>query len=47
MEINETTNSEDTSEELSWLKNLQRNSWEPDVIIPGQVYDFAVRLTQD
>lgn len=58
MEIKETTNSEDTSEELTWLKNLQRNSWEPEVIIsgltlafifafPAQVYDFAVRLTQD
>lgn len=58
MEINETTKSEDNSEELTWLKNLQRNSWEPEVIIsglslafifafPAQVYDFAVRLTQD
>lgn len=58
MEINETTKSEDNSEELTWLINLQRNSWEPEVIIsglslafifafPSQVYDFAVRLTQD
>lgn len=58
MEINETPNPEDSSEELIWIKNLQRNSWEPEVIIsgislafifafPAQIYDFAVKLTQD
>jgi hypothetical protein len=58
VDINENSNSEGTSEELAWIKNLQRNSWEPEVIIsglslafifafPAQVYDFAVKLTQD
>lgn len=58
MEINETPNPEDSSEELAWIKNLQRNSWEPEVIIsgislafifafPAQVFEFGVKLTQD
>lgn len=58
METNKTNEAEDPAEELMWLKNLQRNSWEPEVIIsglslafifafPAQVYDFSVKLTQD
>jgi hypothetical protein len=58
LETNKTNEAEDPAEELTWLKNLQRNSWEPEVIIsglslafifafPAQVYDFSVKLTQD
>ncbi len=47
-----------TTEELTWLENLQRNSWEPEVIIsgiilaflfafPSKIYAFAARLIQD
>jgi len=46
------------SEELSWLENLQRNSWEPEVIISGiilaflfifptKIYEFCAYLIQD
>lgn len=45
-------------EDLTWLENLQRNSWEPEVIIsgitlaflfifPSKVYEFAAYLIQD
>jgi len=54
----ENPNAENSSEELAWIKNLQRNSWEPEVIIsgislafifafPAQVFEFGVKLTQD
>lgn len=49
---------EKRQEELSWLENLQRNSWEPEVIIsgitlaflfafPSQLFEFAAYLIQD
>ncbi|WP_373395991.1 hypothetical protein V8V91_15465 [Algoriphagus halophilus] len=49
---------EKKQEELSWLENLQRNSWEPEVIIsgitlaflfafPSQLFEFAAYLIQD
>ena len=58
MEDNENLNPENDSEELAWIKNLQRNSWEPEVIIsgislafifafPAQVFEFGVKLTQE
>ena len=42
-------------EDLTWLENLQRNSWEPEVFIsgmtlvflfifPSKVYEFAAYL---
>ncbi|WP_057937114.1 hypothetical protein [Algoriphagus resistens] len=45
-------------EELTWLENLQRNSWEPEVIIsgitlaflfvfPAKIYEFSVYLIQE
>ncbi len=45
-------------EDLTWLENLQRNSWEPEVIIsgiilaflfifPSKVYEFSAYLIQD
>ncbi|NVJ86618.1 MAG: hypothetical protein HWE15_09960 [Algoriphagus sp.] len=45
-------------EELSWLENLQRNSWEPEVIIsgiilaflfafPSKIYAFSAMLVQE
>ncbi len=45
-------------DDLTWLENLQRNSWEPEVIIsgitlaflfifPSKVYEFAAYLFQD
>jgi hypothetical protein len=45
-------------EDSSWLRNLQKNSWEPEVIIsgislafifafPAEVYKFAIVLVQD
>ncbi|MHA7130604.1 hypothetical protein [Algoriphagus namhaensis] len=47
-----------TREELTWLENLQRNSWEPEVIIsgiilaflfafPSKIYAFSAMLIQD
>jgi hypothetical protein len=50
--------SERKQKELSWLENLQRNSWEPEVIItglilaflfifPAKIYEFAAYLVQD
>ncbi len=47
-----------TTEELTWLENLQRNSWEPEVIISGitlaflfafpqKIYSFSAMLIQD
>lgn len=49
---------QDSAEDISWLTNLQKNSWEPEVIIsgislafifafPAEVYKFAVVLVQD
>ncbi|MCS5490747.1 hypothetical protein [Algoriphagus limi] len=46
------------SDELSWLENLQRNSWEPEVIIsgiilaflfafPSKIYTFSAMLVQE
>lgn len=45
-------------EQLTWLENLQRNSWEPEVIIsgitlaflfvfPSKIYTFSAMLIQD
>jgi hypothetical protein len=45
-------------EQLTWLENLQRNSWEPEVIIsgitlaflfvfPAKIYEFCAYLNQD
>ncbi|WP_339867407.1 hypothetical protein [uncultured Algoriphagus sp.] len=45
-------------EELTWLENLQRNSWEPEVIIsgitlaflfvfPAKIYEFSAYLIQE
>lgn len=45
-------------EDLSWLRQLQKNSWEPEVIIsgitlaiifafPAELYGFAIMLVQD
>ncbi|SFU08763.1 hypothetical protein SAMN04489724_3840 [Algoriphagus locisalis] len=45
-------------EELTWLENLQRNSWEPEVIIsgitlaflfvfPAKIYEFSIYLIQE
>lgn len=49
---------EKTREELTWLENLQRNSWEPEVIIsgiilaflfafPSKIYSFSAMLVQE
>lgn len=49
---------EKQKQEQEWLEQLQRNSWEPEVIIsgiilafifafPAQVYEFAIRIIQD
>lgn len=49
---------EKKQEELSWLENLQRNSWEPEVIIsgitlaflfafPSKIYAFSATLVQE
>lgn len=56
--MNENQDTHRKSEELSWLENLQRNSWEPEVIISGiilaflfifptKIYEFCAYLTQD
>jgi len=45
-------------DDLTWLENLQRNSWEPEIIItglilaflfifPAKIYEFAAYLVQD
>ncbi|MEN2280840.1 hypothetical protein AAGF08_01790 [Algoriphagus sp. SE2] len=50
--------SERKQEELTWLENLQRNSWEPEVIIsgitlaflfafPAKIYAFSATLVQE
>jgi len=50
--------SERKQEELTWLENLQRNSWEPEVIIsgitlaflfafPSKIYTFSAMLVQE
>lgn len=56
--MNENPDTQRKSEELTWLENLQRNSWEPEVIISGiilaflfifptKIYEFCAYLTQD
>lgn len=56
--MEENLDSEKRQEELTWLENLQRNSWEPEVIISGiilaflfifptKIYEFCAFLTQD
>lgn len=50
--------SDKKQDELTWLENLQRNSWEPEVIISGitlaflfvfptKIYEFCAYLNQD
>ena len=45
-------------DDLTWLENLQRNSWEPEIIItglilaflfifPAKIYEFSAYLVQD
>lgn len=52
------SDTERKQEELTWLENLQRNSWEPEVIISGitlaflfafptKIYEFCAYLNQD
>ncbi|MBN3581413.1 hypothetical protein JYB64_03375 [Algoriphagus aestuarii] len=52
------SDSERKQDELTWLENLQRNSWEPEVIIsgitlaflfvfPAKIYEFSVYLIQE
>lgn len=47
-----------TQDQLTWLENLQRNSWEPEVIIsgitlaflfafPSKIYEFCAYLNQE
>jgi hypothetical protein len=47
-----------TEDDFSWLRQLQKNSWEPEVIIsgitlaiifafPAELYGFGIRLIQD
>ncbi len=54
----ENKNAEKMAEDLTWLEHLQKNSWEPEVIISGivlafifafphQLYNFSVALIQD
>jgi hypothetical protein len=49
---------EEQQQELEWLDSLQKNSWEPEVIIsgiilafifafPAKVYEFGVQIIQD
>lgn len=49
---------EKTRGELTWLESLQRNSWEPEVIIsgitlaflfsfPSKIYTFSAMLVQE
>lgn len=56
--MEENVDSEKRQEELTWLENLQRNSWEPEVIIsgitlaflfvfPSKLYEFSAYLIQD
>ncbi|WP_289029712.1 hypothetical protein [uncultured Algoriphagus sp.] len=56
--MNSNPDSSRKNEELSWLEQLQRNSWEPEVIIsgiilaflfafPSRVYEFAAFLIQE
>ena len=56
--MNKGTDYERKQEELTWLENLQRNSWEPEVIIsgitlaflfvfPAKIYEFSVYLIQE
>ncbi|UZD21443.1 hypothetical protein PBT90_18170 [Algoriphagus halophytocola] len=56
--MKETTDYERKQEELTWLENLQLNSWEPEVIIsgitlaflfvfPAKIYEFSVYLIQE
>jgi hypothetical protein len=54
----DTTTNDEQKQDLAWLENLQKHSWEPEVIIsgiilafifafPAKVYEFAVRIIQD
>jgi hypothetical protein len=54
----ETNTNEEQKQDLTWLENLQKHSWEPEVIIsgiilafifafPAKVNDFAIRIIQD
>lgn len=56
--MNENPDTRRKTEELSWLENLQRNSWEPEVIISGiilaflfifptKIYEFCAYLNQE
>lgn len=56
--MNQNSDTSRKSEDLSWLEQLQRNSWEPEVIIsgiilaflfafPSKVYEFSAYLIQD
>jgi len=56
--MNSNSDSSRKNEELSWLEQLQRNSWEPEVLIsgiilaflfafPSRVYEFAAFLIQE
>ncbi|TFV95954.1 hypothetical protein E4S40_06940 [Algoriphagus kandeliae] len=56
--MNSKPDSSRKSDELSWLENLQRNSWEPEVIIsgiilaflfafPSKIYAFSAMLVQE
>ena len=52
------SDTERKQEELTWLENLQRNSWEPEVIIsgitlaflfvfPAKIYEFCAYINQE
>lgn len=56
--MNDGTDYNRKQEELTWLENLQRNSWEPEVIIsgitlaflfvfPAKIYEFSAYLIQE
>jgi len=56
--MEENTDYNRKQEDLTWLENLQRNSWEPEVIISGitlaflfifptKIYEFSVFLIQE
>lgn len=56
--MEENSDVEKTRGELTWLENLQRNSWEPEVIIsgiilaflfafPSKIYTFSAMLVQE
>ncbi|AHM62772.1 hypothetical protein D770_22625 [Flammeovirgaceae bacterium 311] len=56
--MNNVDNVEEQKDSLDWLKSLQKNSWEPEVIIsgiilafififPAKIYNFSAALVQD